>query len=131
MIAMGKFTKRTASHLSVCAIAVAQVLIGSIEARANGAIEAARADDRSVQRIRVSDDSIRRTFERLTEGEIKEFYIRCSSAALARPLDGSEAAACSIGYDVLLKRHFDGDFHALWAWSRRHRDVTSQAGVDL
>jgi hypothetical protein len=26
--------------------------------------------------------------------------------------------ACSVGYDVLLKKHFGGDFEQLLAWSR-------------
>lgn len=36
-----------------------------------------------------------------------------------------ETAVCSVGYDVLLKRHFGGDFEALLACSRRQRHATA------
>ena len=49
---------------------------------------------------------------------MKEVYARCSQAVIERRLDGGEAMTCSIGYDVLLKKHFAGNFDLLLAWSR-------------
>lgn len=56
---------------------------------------------------------------------------RCNEASLCgmgRPCAGrcpGETAVCSVGYDVLLKRHFGGDFEALLACSRRQRHATA------
>ena len=63
-------------------------------------------------------DPIRSAMERLSEQEIKAFYTRCSQEAAARRLDGGEAMVCSVSYDVLLKKHFSGNFDLLWTWSR-------------
>ncbi len=65
-------------------------------------------------------DPLRARIDSLSGSQVKQFYLRCSNAALLGRLDGNEAAVCSIGYDVLLERHFGGDFHALLAWSRAH-----------
>jgi len=65
-----------------------------------------------------SIDSMRDRLERLSEREAKQFYLGCSGAATRGRLSGGQATACSVGYDVLLQRHFGGDFHALLAWSR-------------
>ena len=66
--------------------------------------------------------------ERLSELEIKALYSRCSQEATERRLDGGEAMNCAIAYDVLLKKHFSGDFHALLAWSRaQERQLESDA----
>jgi hypothetical protein len=66
-------------------------------------------------------DSVRARLERLSERDMKLFYSRCSQEGLSRRLDGGEAIACSIGYDVLLKKHFAGDFERLLHWSRSQR----------
>jgi hypothetical protein len=63
-------------------------------------------------------DAVRAGIEVLSEREAKQFYLDCSRAAVRGRLGSGETAVCSIGYDVLLKRHFGGDFHALLAWSR-------------
>jgi hypothetical protein len=63
-------------------------------------------------------DALRVRLEQLSETEVKQFYLGCSGAAMSGRLGGGETAACSVVYDVLLKRHFDGDFGALLAWSR-------------
>lgn len=64
-------------------------------------------------------DGLRGRLEALTAPQVKLVYLNCSSQALERRLDGGEAAMCSIAYDVLLRRHFGGDFSALLAWSRQ------------
>jgi hypothetical protein len=70
-------------------------------------------------------DPMRVRLEQLSEGEMKSFYSRCSEEGVARRLDGGEAMACSIGYDVLLNKHFSGDFERLLLWSRSRaaRDI--------
>lgn len=73
--------------------------------------------------VAVSTDSIRARIERLSEREIKQFYLGCSSAAMRGRLGGGETQACSVGYEVLLQRHFGGDFHSLLAWSRSQPDA--------
>ena len=66
----------------------------------------------------LSRDPVRTTIERLSEHEIKAFYVRCSQEVVERRLDGGEAMICSISYDVLLNKHFAGNFDLLLAWSR-------------
>jgi hypothetical protein len=63
-------------------------------------------------------DSVRAGIEALSEREAKEFYLECSRAAMLGQLGTGETAVCSVSYEVLLRRHFGGDFHALLAWSR-------------
>lgn len=75
-------------------------------------------------------DPIRGRIERLSMLEAKQFYLDCSRSAMRGRLDGASTALCSIGYDVLLKRHFGGDFHALLAWSRSQADG-SEAAVGI
>jgi hypothetical protein len=75
--------------------------------------------------VAVAGDPIRARIEGFSEPVAKQFYLGCSNAAMRGRLGGAETEACSIGYDVVLKRHFGGDFHALLAWSRsqpRERD---------
>lgn len=55
-------------------------------------------------------------------------YSRCkpqpahAGTAGRQILDLGSAAICSIGYEALLKRGFNGDFQALIGWWRRQRD---------
>jgi hypothetical protein len=63
-------------------------------------------------------DPLRGRIERLSVNEVKQFYLGCSGSAMRGLLDSAETALCSIGYDVLLNRHFGGDFHAFLAWSK-------------
>jgi hypothetical protein len=58
--------------------------------------------------------------ETLSDERLKAFYLRCSDAAVGGQLGSGEIALCSIGYEMLLKRSFGGDFMALLAWSRQH-----------
>ena len=62
--------------------------------------------------------SVRAGIEALSMQEAKQFYLDCSRAAMRGRLGSGETAVCSIGYEVLLERHFGGDFYALLAWSR-------------
>jgi hypothetical protein len=56
----------------------------------------------------------------LSDERLKAFYLRCSDAAIGSQLGSGEIALCSIGYEMLLKRTFGGDFMALLGWSRQH-----------
>ena len=68
--------------------------------------------------VKAEPDQVRMAFERLSEKEMKDLYLRCNEEALASRLAKAEIALCSIGYDVLLKQHFHGEFGALLAWSK-------------
>jgi hypothetical protein len=63
-------------------------------------------------------DAVRQAMERLPAAKLKAFYGSCSQEGIERRLDGADAMACSIGYDVLLNKHFAGDFARFLAWSR-------------
>jgi hypothetical protein len=67
-----------------------------------------------------SQDPTRGPFERLSERDIKQYYLACAGEAIGRRIGSGEIKACSIAYDVLLTRHFGGDFMALLSWSRAH-----------
>jgi hypothetical protein len=54
----------------------------------------------------------------LADPELKALYRECSAAALQGSLGAKGIALCSVGYEILLRRIFSGDFFALLAWSR-------------
>jgi hypothetical protein len=87
-------------------------------------VGATAAGVENIARLHGAQEMIREHLEQLSEHDIKLFYVRCSQEVLDRRLDGGEAMACSIGYDILLKKHFAGDFEQLLLWSR----ATSAAG---
>lgn len=53
-----------------------------------------------------------------TIDELKALYLRCNGAALQGRLGSAEIGQCSIVYEELKRRAFDGDFDRLLAWSR-------------
>lgn len=59
--------------------------------------------------------------EQLPESCLKDMFRGCSAAARETMLDGGSAALCSMGYEALLRRSFQGDFNALMAWWRSER----------
>lgn len=75
-------------------------------------------------------EGLRGRLEALTASQIQVVYLNCSNQAMKRRLDGGEAAMCSLAYDVLLKRHFGGNFDALLAWSRQQAGVGDQSQAD-
>ena len=94
-------------------IACYRAAISADEPQASGVpAQVSRANDGG------NRDPVRDAFERLSEHEIKAFYLRCSREVAERRMDGGEAMMCSVGYDVLLNKHFAGSFESLWAWSR-------------
>ena len=68
----------------------------------------------------VAQDQIMVRLEGLSDSGLKAFYLHCSRAAAKRSLGSGGIAVCSIGYELLLRRTFGGDFNALLAWWRLH-----------
>ena len=56
--------------------------------------------------------------ERLSEVELKEFYLRCARESVRGRLGHGEIALCSAGYERLLNGTFRGDIRALLEWRR-------------
>lgn len=55
-------------------------------------------------------------FEQLPPACLRSLFVQCNAAASQGLLDFSSAAACSFGYEALLRRDFGGNFPALMAW---------------
>jgi hypothetical protein len=54
----------------------------------------------------------------LTVADLKTIYLACDRAAMRGLLGAGEAARCSVVYEDLKARAFDGNFEKLLAWSR-------------
>ena len=63
----------------------------------------------------------------LTVAELKTIYLDCDRRATHESLGSAEVAACSVVYEELKKRAFDGDFAKLLAWSRTQSNVKGAA----
>jgi hypothetical protein len=59
--------------------------------------------------------------QRASADDLKREYLRCERAAAEGGLDLASAAACSLLYEALRERVFNGDFDALVAWWRESR----------
>lgn len=74
-------------------------------------------------------------FESVGEVNLKRLYLRCARESSQRLLGFDEAARCGVVGEVLKARSFGGDFNALLAWWRQHRDdrldETSSEGMPL
>lgn len=57
-------------------------------------------------------------FEQLGAPCLKRLVVQCDAAAGREMLDMGSAAACSLGYEALLRRGFGGDFQAMLVWWR-------------
>ena len=66
-------------------------------------------------------EEVSQLYESMPQHCLKAIVIVCSQAAGTGLLDLGHAAACSIGYEALLKRGFAGDFKALMAWWQRQQ----------
>jgi hypothetical protein len=60
-------------------------------------------------------------YEQLPQACLQEIVTACTAAASETLLDFGTAAACSFGYEALLKQRFGGNFRALMAWWREER----------
>jgi hypothetical protein len=58
----------------------------------------------------------------LAVDELKRAYLWCDRAAANGRLRAAEIAQCSVFYEDLKRRAFDGDFERLLAWSRTRQD---------
>lgn len=79
---------------------------------------AGAADGSDAVRRAAVEDTAREHLNALPLHAVGQLYVECSHEAIARSLGSGEAELCSVVYDVLLTRHFGGDFDALLAWSR-------------
>lgn len=61
------------------------------------------------------------SFESVPDGCLRAMFLMCADTSRNQLMDLGSAAACSVGYEVLLKRSFGGDFNALLAWWRSQR----------
>jgi hypothetical protein len=86
------------------------------------------AHDAHVASVAAPSDAARDHLNRLPADQVKSLYVACSDEADRRTLNGGEVAFCSVVYDILLTRHFGGDFHRLLAWSRAPVAAGSAAG---
>ena len=63
----------------------------------------------------------------LTVAELKTIYLDCDRNAMRGLLGAAEIAACSIAYEELKKRAFDGDFDKFLVWSRAQNSANIAA----
>lgn len=56
--------------------------------------------------------------KQLSIAELKTIYLDCDRNVMRGRLGSSEMAACSVVYEELKKRAFNGDFDKFLAWSR-------------
>lgn len=67
-------------------------------------------------------DQVVARIERLSELQLKAVVLRCSRESSERLMGFGEAVPCIVAWDALKARSFGGDFNALLAWWRTHRD---------
>jgi hypothetical protein len=58
----------------------------------------------------------------MPEASLKVYFLRCSREATRRMMGLDGGAMCAVAQDVLKARAFGGDFDALLAWWRTHRN---------
>jgi hypothetical protein len=61
------------------------------------------------------------SYQELPSHCLKKLFVACNRAAAEGFLDFGSAAVCSIGYEALLARGFDGNFQALMTWWQGQR----------
>jgi hypothetical protein len=69
--------------------------------------------------------------ESVSSMELKRAYLWCDGAAVAGELGAGGVQHCSLVYEELKRRAFDGDFARLLAWSRLNpsAQVTAHPGA--
>jgi hypothetical protein len=63
----------------------------------------------------------------VTIEELKTIYLSCDREAMRARLTNAMIMQCSVVYEELKWRAFDGDFEKLLAWSRSQAAVSSTA----
>jgi hypothetical protein len=61
-------------------------------------------------------------FQGMGEQCLKQLMVECNDSANRMLLDTASAFTCSLGYEALLRGSFRGDFQAMLAWWREHRE---------
>ncbi len=56
--------------------------------------------------------------QKVSVEDLKGAYLKCNAEALAGHLDRSSVMFCSVVYETLKQKAFEGDFGRLLAWSR-------------
>jgi hypothetical protein len=92
--------------------------------------DAGITDNFTLARFDAAGDAARGRPEDMSADEIKATYLACSAEAVRRHLGGDEITFCSTVYDVLLTRHFGGNFDSLLAWSRQQASPGTRADDD-
>jgi hypothetical protein len=64
------------------------------------------------------------TLQGLTIGDLKRLYLSCERATRVERLSFATIAQCSVVYEVLKERAFDGNSEKFLTWSRSQEDVT-------
>lgn len=59
--------------------------------------------------------------------ELQRLVLACEREAARTLLSTADAAHCSLAYEALLRRGFDGDFKRLLAWWQAQRTAPSKA----
>jgi len=59
--------------------------------------------------------------QQMPESCLKILVTACSNTAHQQMLDPGSAAMCSMGYEALLRKTFNGSFHAMLAWWQSER----------
>jgi hypothetical protein len=59
----------------------------------------------------------------LTVDDLKALYLACNDRALEGQLGSGGIAQCSVVYEELKQRAFEGDFERFLAWSRSQPDA--------
>jgi hypothetical protein len=85
-----------------CAASAAAGGLGNLAATLPGSAVVQRTGMSPDATLALAADPTRARLEQLSEREMTAFYTRCSRSGMAGRLDGGEAMACSIGYDILL-----------------------------
>lgn len=65
--------------------------------------------------------------KQLTVAELKAIYLNCDRDAMRGILGAAEMGACSMVYEELKKRAFDGDFERFLVWSQAQGSASGAA----
>ena len=58
----------------------------------------------------------------LSEAELKHYFMVCDQGTSTGMMDDADAASCSVVYELLKARIFNGDSQALLEWWRKEKE---------
>lgn len=114
-------TSKTIQSMTILAAVLASSYASAQPGPAQAGATRCRAATSHIQPV-AEHARVQAEFARLSGTCLKELYLRCSRESSQGLLDFRQAALCSSGHEALLKGEFGGDFNALLAWWRGHRD---------